>query len=110
MLLLTVVSAQAAEPASGRADRVYLNGVIFTADARNSSATALAIRDGRIVYVGNDGLYSYDYKSDVVKPLLLQPRTTTPIRYIRPVATANGKVFVTGLDGATGPIYSVSGP
>jgi predicted amidohydrolase YtcJ len=54
LLLLTVASGQAAEPASGRADRVYLNGVVFTADAANSRATALAIRDGRILYVGND--------------------------------------------------------
>ena len=39
------------------ADRVYRNGVIFTADARNGTAEALAIRDGRIVYVGsNQGL------------------------------------------------------
>ena len=54
VLLLTVASGQAAEPASGRADRVYLNGVVFTADAANSRATALAIRDGRILYVGSD--------------------------------------------------------
>jgi len=39
---------------SGAADRVYRNGVIFTADARNSTAEALAIRDGRIIYVGSD--------------------------------------------------------
>lgn len=38
---------------SGAADRVYRNGVIFTADARNSTAEALAIRDGRIIYVGS---------------------------------------------------------
>lgn len=39
------------------ADRVYRNGVIFTADAHNATAEALAIRDGRIVYVGsNQGL------------------------------------------------------
>lgn len=52
--LLMAAPVLAAEPASGPAERVYLNGVIFTADARNSSASALAIRDGRILYVGND--------------------------------------------------------
>ena len=36
------------------ADRVYRNGVIFTADATNTTAEALAIRDGRIVYVGTN--------------------------------------------------------
>jgi predicted amidohydrolase YtcJ len=54
LLLLTVASGQAAEPASRRADRVYLNGIIFTADAGNSQASALAIREGRILYVGSD--------------------------------------------------------
>lgn len=53
-VLLIAAPLPAAEPAIGPADRVYLNGVIFTADARNSSASALAIRDGRILYVGSD--------------------------------------------------------
>ena len=70
----------------------------------------------KIIYVGNSGLYSYDFVSDVVKPVLLQPRdgmnTTT---YIHPVATADGSIFVTGLlsttgsVGASGPIYRVPG-
>jgi predicted amidohydrolase YtcJ len=41
---------QIAEPAQ----RIYRNGALFTADARQPSAEALAIRDGRIVYVGTD--------------------------------------------------------
>jgi predicted amidohydrolase YtcJ len=40
-----------AEPA---ADRVFRNGVIFTADARGSMAQAVAIRNGRIVFVGSN--------------------------------------------------------
>ena len=51
MLLLTVAAVPAAERA---ADRVYLNGVVFTAATGNSRASALAIRDGRILYVGSD--------------------------------------------------------
>ena len=44
----------------GPADRVYRDGVIFTADAKNTTAEALAIRDGRIVYVGtNQGVASF---------------------------------------------------
>src|SRR5262245_2349803 len=39
------------------ADRVYRNGTIFTADPQNSIAEAVAIRDGRIAYVGsNEGV------------------------------------------------------
>jgi predicted amidohydrolase YtcJ len=37
-----------------QADRVYRNGVVFTADADGRSAQAIAIRAGRIVYVGSD--------------------------------------------------------
>ena len=49
---LTVLSrAQAAEDP---ADRVYRNGVIFTADTTASHAEALAIKGGRIVFVGLD--------------------------------------------------------
>ena len=39
---------------TGPADRLYRNGVIFTADGRHRTAEALAIRDGRIVYVGDN--------------------------------------------------------
>ena len=46
-----------AEPA---ADRVFRNGTIFTADARGSMAQAVAIRQGRIVFVGsNDGVAAF---------------------------------------------------
>src|SRR6266404_2437884 len=42
------------------ADRVYRNGAVFTADAQNSMAEAVAIRDGRIIYVGsNDGVAAF---------------------------------------------------
>lgn len=54
LLLLLAAPALAAEQSSGPADRLYLNGVVFTADARNSAASALAIRNGRILDVGSD--------------------------------------------------------
>ncbi|HKU17108.1 MAG TPA: amidohydrolase [Steroidobacteraceae bacterium] len=54
LLLMMSAPIPAAESAGGAADRVYLNGVIFTADAANARASALAIRDGRILYVGDD--------------------------------------------------------
>jgi len=46
--------AHAAQPATpaGPADRVYRNGVVFTADARGTTAEAVAIKAGHIVYVG----------------------------------------------------------
>ncbi len=50
------------------ADHVYRNAVIFTADSAKPQADALAIREGKIIYVGNQpGLNAYvDAKTQVV--------------------------------------------
>ena len=47
-------SAPPTSSATGPAERVYRNGVIFTSNAQNEMAEAVAIRDGRIVYVGSN--------------------------------------------------------
>lgn len=39
---------------SGAADRVYRNGRIFSADSHHAMAQAIAIRDGRIVFIGTN--------------------------------------------------------
>ena len=44
----------AAPSAPTAADRLYLHGVVFTADTRHPTAEAVAVRDGRIAYVGSD--------------------------------------------------------
>ena len=54
LLLLQAVALAELSTAAGPADQVYHNGVIFTADARGTIATALAVRDGQIVYVGKE--------------------------------------------------------
>ena len=36
------------------ADRAYVNGTIYTVDDDFSTATALAIRDGKFIYVGDE--------------------------------------------------------
>jgi predicted amidohydrolase YtcJ len=75
--LLQVVTAGAQVSANRPADRVYRNGVIFTADAQHRTAEALAIRDGRIIYVGDDrGLAPFVGGSTVtvdLKGLFLMP-------------------------------------
>ncbi|GED17731.1 amidohydrolase [Aneurinibacillus migulanus] len=38
-----------------KADTVYLNGNIYTADAKFSKADAMAIKDQKLIYVGNKG-------------------------------------------------------
>jgi predicted amidohydrolase YtcJ len=59
-LLSTAMSIAAVAPTAAPADRAYRNGIIFTADGSSSQVQALAIRDGRIIYVGsNQGLAPY---------------------------------------------------
>ncbi|MHB1298594.1 MAG: amidohydrolase, partial [Gemmatimonadaceae bacterium] len=48
-----VLSAQA--PARQSADLVVLNGRIYTADGARPVVDAMAVRDGRIVFVGDEG-------------------------------------------------------
>ena len=50
LLALTFATAHAAAPA----DTVYRNGTIVTVDAKDSVQQALAVRGGRIVYVGDN--------------------------------------------------------
>jgi predicted amidohydrolase YtcJ len=54
---LVVVSSIVVLPGAGaaqEADRAYINGTIYTVDQNFSTATALAVKDGRFVYVGDD--------------------------------------------------------
>lgn len=55
VLSCTALWAVQALPAPLIADHVFRGAVIFTADKRHSLAEALAIRDGRILYVGGTG-------------------------------------------------------
>jgi predicted amidohydrolase YtcJ len=48
--ILTLAGASYAQ----EADRAYINGTIYTVDEAFSTASALAVRDGRFVYVGDD--------------------------------------------------------
>ena len=44
-----------------RADQIIKNAKIFTADKDNPQAAALAVKDGRFVYVGDEaGLSAYE--------------------------------------------------
>ena len=56
VFLLLVLIAQAPGAVSGaqEADKVYVNGNIYTVDDEFSTATALAEKDGKFVYVGDE--------------------------------------------------------
>ena len=53
-ILKIIIALFSASLLMAQADRVYRNGVVFTADIEGRTAQALAIRDGRIVYVGSE--------------------------------------------------------
>ena len=55
LLALTGAAAQASAVAAGPpADLVYRNGFVYTVDANDGVHQAMAVRGGRIVYVGDD--------------------------------------------------------
>ena len=47
-----IATSAAAKPKP--ADTVFLNGYVYTVDAHDSTAQAIAVSDGKIVYVGDD--------------------------------------------------------
>jgi predicted amidohydrolase YtcJ len=53
-ILVFALMAGSAEAKTPAADTVFQNGYVYTVDANNSVAQALAVKDGRIVYVGDD--------------------------------------------------------
>ena len=54
LLPLVTCLASPAEVQAQAADRVYVNGNIYTVDESFTTASALAVLDGRVTYVGSD--------------------------------------------------------
>ena len=54
LLLIAVLFATPAAAAPKAADTVFVHGYVYTVDAKNSTTQAVAVRDGTIVYVGED--------------------------------------------------------
>ena len=54
LLAFTLTLAQGAGAAAAPADAIYLNGYVYTVDGADSVRQALAVRGGRIAYVGSD--------------------------------------------------------
>jgi predicted amidohydrolase YtcJ len=76
-LFAALILSLAAHAADKPADTVYRNGYVYTVDARDSVRQALAVRGGRIVYVGdNDGVKALTGKKTEV--IDLQGRMLMP--------------------------------
>ena len=55
LLLVVPVFLMACQPANVQeADGAWINGTIYTVDEAFSTATALAVTDGKFIYVGDD--------------------------------------------------------
>ena len=54
LLFVTIAAKSATKPISPKADLVFRNGKIYTMDASRSWAEAVAIKDGKFIYVGDD--------------------------------------------------------
>ncbi|MDR1099266.1 MAG: amidohydrolase, partial [Treponema sp.] len=50
--------------AAAQADAIYINGNIYTVNESFSQASSIVVRDGRILYVGDDASAQKNYKSD----------------------------------------------
>jgi len=86
-VLLSLVLAQPGAAAAAPADEVYINGYVYTVDATDSVRQALAVRAGRIAYVGSNG----------EARALVGPRTR--------LIDLNGRVLMPGLvDGHMHPL------
>jgi predicted amidohydrolase YtcJ len=60
VLLVSFILAPAAVSDAQKADRAYVNGNIYTVDEKFSTASAIAVKDGKFIYVGDDaGVQAY---------------------------------------------------
>ena len=77
------------------ADAVYLNGKIITVDDENPKAQAVAIKDGKIIYVG-DVRGSKPFTAESTRQIDLQGKTMVP-----GFVDAHGHVVSAGLQAAS---------
>src|SRR5262245_28696671 len=54
LMMLASYGSSDAAPTSQTADLILKNGAVFTMDANRSQVTAVAVEDGKIVFVGSD--------------------------------------------------------
>lgn len=73
------------------------------------SSNHFSIAGSVVVYEGQGGVMAYDFATNTVEPVLLEPRNTSE-RYLRPVITDDGVVYTMGeLEGRT-TMYEVRHP
>lgn len=53
VVLLLLASTAPAKPAADGVDTIFVNAIVYTVDSRDSKAEAIAVREGRVAYVGS---------------------------------------------------------
>lgn len=61
-----------------QADMILFNGRIHTVDPQNPSATAVAVRDGKFIAVGDDATVLNQYRSETTQVIDLKGKRTIP--------------------------------
>jgi predicted amidohydrolase YtcJ len=65
------------ESNSGKADKIFINGLVLTIDSKNSVAQAVAVKDGKILEVGSTGSIS-KLRSENTEVIDLKGKTLIP--------------------------------
>ncbi len=94
--LLLVVASGCAENASIEADSVIISANLLTLDSENTMASAMAVKNGNIVYVGDDiGVKAFIGKTTRV--LQAAGKTIVPgfnDAHVHPVAPLPGSIYI----------------
>lgn len=77
LLLLAVLMITACGPSHETADIVFKNGTIYTVDGNNSTAEAVAVKDGMIIAIGSTADIS-KHEGDGTEVVDLNGKTMTP--------------------------------
>jgi len=59
------------------ADKIFINAVIYTLNSESKTANSMAIKDGKIIYIGNEE-GSYDHSGDNTEIIDLKGNTVIP--------------------------------
>ncbi|MDR3166047.1 MAG: amidohydrolase [Synergistaceae bacterium] len=78
LMFFVLMAGGCGEDEKEEADSIYINGNIYTVDDEFSKATAMAVRNDRILYVGDADTASQDYGGASTKIVDLGGKTVIP--------------------------------
>jgi hypothetical protein len=105
--------AAAIAASSYKLNTTFASAHLFDNGAVTTGNTGFTNFNDVIGYIGESGLFTFDMKTSVVTPLLLNARDDSTV-YTSPVFLDDGSVFVQGLQstegdiGSDGPIYRLN--